>query len=566
VCASHCNLIFVPEESNMLLSRIKIRTRLQILTLIFSLALVVVGAAGLYSLKHMGGSLHEANNELKHIVSFSEMDNQLLQIRLNLVYMMALNDPEQIKAKVADLDKRSQRIHELLTHLEKSELEQKEKEYLAQFKSGYTAYLAQGLKLAEAIKAAIDAGSATQRDAALSFAVTTVAPLYAKPAEAIAGIMDFNIKSNDATYASDMSRYQTTFGFMIALIGGAIFGGVALGTIIARSCTVPLARMLEMLKDIANGDGDLTKRLAVTGNDEVAQLGSSFNTFVEKLHDIIVRVSRNSSLVASAAVELSATAEQMALGTEHMTNQISSVSIAGEEMSATSGDIAKNCAMAAEGSGRASDSARLGAEVVNESIVIMNRIAGRVQQSAATVSGLGARSDQIGEIIGTIEDIADQTNLLALNAAIEAARAGEQGRGFAVVADEVRALAERTTRATKEISAMIRTIQQETRQAALEMEQGVGEVSKGTEEAARSGSALGEILELIYAVSSQVNQIAIAAEEQTATTAEISNNIMQASNLVTATARGTEETAVAANELAKLSDELNLLVGRFKLA
>ena len=166
-------------------------------------------------------------------------------------------------------------------------------------------------------------------------------------------------------------------------------------------------------------------------------------------------------------------------------------------MSDTSGDIAQNCQMAAEGAQRASQSARNGAVVVERTIAVMNQIAVTVQESAKTVANLGERSDQIGTIIGTIEDIADQTNLLALNAAIEAARAGEQGRGFAVVADEVRVLSERTTRATREISEMIKTIQRETKSAVSAMEQGVHQVESGTSEAEKSGAALQDILQQV---------------------------------------------------------------------
>lgn len=196
----------------------------------------------------------------------------------------------------------------------------------------------------------------------------------------------------------------------------------------------------------------------------------------------------------------------------------------------------------------------------------MARIAERVRETAKTVGGLGTRSDQIGQIIGTIEDIADQTNLLALNAAIEAARAGEQGRGFAVVADEVRALAERTTKATKEIGAMIKAIQQETKSAVTFMEQEVNEVERGTAEAAESGKALEKILEQVGSVTMQVNQMATAAEQQTATTAEISGNIQQITDVVQSTARGAQETAAAARQLSNLSSELQHLIGQFHLA
>jgi methyl-accepting chemotaxis protein len=195
----------------------------------------------------------------------------------------------------------------------------------------------------------------------------------------------------------------------------------------------------------------------------------------------------------------------------------------------------------------------------------MGQIAEKVQETAKTVESLGARSDQIGAIIGTIEDIADQTNLLALNAAIEAARAGEQGRGFAVVADEVRALAERTTRATREIGEMIKAIQNETKGAVAAMEQGVSQVEMGTIEAARSGEALRDILEQINAVAMQVNQIATAAEEQTATTGEISRNMQQIIEVVHQTSFGAQESATAAAQLSGNAEELQRLIRQFKL-
>jgi methyl-accepting chemotaxis protein len=268
--------------------------------------------------------------------------------------------------------------------------------------------------------------------------------------------------------------------------------------------------------------------------------------------------------VAASAGSIQALSQNMSKGVESAAAQATSVATAGEEMSATSSDIAQNCSMAADSSQHTNQLASEGAEVIHATVEGMSRIASRVKSSAEVIDSLGARSDQIGAIVGTIEDIADQTNLLALNAAIEAARAGEQGRGFAVVADEVRALAERTTRATREISDMIKAIQKETKIAVQAMEEGVTEVARGTEDAARSGEALHAILQQLNEVTNQIHQIATAAEEQTATTSEISSNIHQITGIFNKTAQTAHHTSDEAGKLNKLSEDLQETVRRFK--
>ncbi|MBT1077274.1 hypothetical protein KJB29_18750 [Geobacter grbiciae] len=221
--------------------------------------------------------------------------------------------------------------------------------------------------------------------------------------------------------------------------------------------------------------------------------------------------------------------------------------------------------MAAGSSSKANESADSGASVVMATVEAMNTIYSQVRDVARSVANLGTRSDQIGEIVGTIEDIADQTNLLALNAAIEAARAGEQGRGFAVVADEVRALAERTTKATKEISQMIKSIQQETSAAVSSMNHGVTIVQDSTQKAGESGTALTEIKAQIDSVAQQMSQIATAAEQQTATTTEISNNIQMITQVVGETAKGAQESAEAASHLQEISEGLRQMVAHFRM-
>jgi methyl-accepting chemotaxis protein len=390
-------------------------------------------------------------------------------------------------------------------------------------------------------------------------------PNAAKVEEAIHKLNNTKIELALAKYNDSNTVAKTLISTTIVLTLVAIGIALLVGFLLTRSIVGPLGRMCSMIQDIAQGEGDLTKRLDDSSKDELAEVSRWFNIFIEKLHGIISMISNTSTQVAAASSQLNSTSERIATGAEEVAAQSATVATAGEEMSATSGDIAQSCQLAAEGAQRASQSANNGATVVERTVDVMSQIAAKVQESAKTVESLGERSDQIGAIIGTIEDIADQTNLLALNAAIEAARAGEQGRGFAVVADEVRALAERTTRATKEIGEMIKAIQRETKGAVAAMEQGVQQVEAGTVEAAKSGDALRDILGQVNDVATQVNQIATAAEEQTATTSEISNNMHQITQVVQETASGAHQSATAASQLYGNAEELQRLVKQFKL-
>ncbi|MRR53479.1 MAG: methyl-accepting chemotaxis protein [Deltaproteobacteria bacterium] len=364
-------------------------------------------------------------------------------------------------------------------------------------------------------------------------------------------------------------EFFTQYDKLKLLIVGLAVALLAVAVVVIRffihRLFAPVVRMSEMLVT-AQREDDLSQRLDYLKKDEVGEMCCAFNGFLDKLTDIIGTIARSAERLTTSGGTLFSASEMMAGSADEVASQTATVAVASEEMAVTSNDVAQNCALAADGSHRASATALSGSSVVQETIAMMNSIAVRVRKSAGTVENLGAQSDQIGEIVGTIEDIADQTNLLALNAAIEAARAGEQGRGFAVVADEVRALAERTTKATKEIGAMIKSIQQQTREAVSSMEEGVIEVDRGTAEAAKSGHALEEILEQINAVSMQVNQIATAAEEQTGTTNEISNNIQTITDVVRGTAEAAKNSATAAGELTVMAEELRSIVGKFKLA
>ena len=325
-----------------------------------------------------------------------------------------------------------------------------------------------------------------------------------------------------------------------------------------------ISHLADSIREIAEGDIDLTKRIAYEGNDEFGELATWFNSLIERLHDIIERVSNDTIRISATATQILRNAHLVARASQDASAQAGAVATASEEMAATSNEIAGNCQAAAQASQNSSRKAQSGSGLVQESVQIMSRIADQVTVAAKAIDELGSQSNQIGKIVGTIEEIADQTNLLALNAAIEAARAGEQGRGFAVVADEVRALAERTTRATKEIAQMIKSIQQHTKEAVGTMELGVKEVEKGTMETYRSGESLKEILEEINCVALQVSRIATAAEEQTATTNEISSNIHRVDLTMGRTSQCASESSKDAGELGKLSEDLQLSIKSFR--
>jgi methyl-accepting chemotaxis protein len=367
-------------------------------------------------------------------------------------------------------------------------------------------------------------------------------------------------------YTDDVDAHMKMVQVSIALALLAILGlNVLLAWLVANSITGPIKTVLDAITEISEGDGDLTRHLPVLAKNEMGAVGVRLNNFIDNLHAVITQVAVISTEVAISANQMHSSSEDIAKGAEQVVAQTASVATASEEMAATSEDIARNCHHAADGAQRASQAAQNGVAVVEATIAVMHQIADKVNSSAQTVEQLGARSEQIGAIVGTIEDIADQTNLLALNAAIEAARAGDQGRGFAVVADEVRALAERTTRATREIGEMIRAIQSETKGAVESMGLGVQQVQSGTLEAAKSGQALGEILEQINDVTEQVNQIATAAEEQTATTHEISSNMNRITQIIDATAKGSHQSARASSRMNVNAEELMLALGKFKI-
>ncbi|MEM8836311.1 MAG: methyl-accepting chemotaxis protein [Planctomycetota bacterium] len=343
-----------------------------------------------------------------------------------------------------------------------------------------------------------------------------------------------------------------------AVAAGGVFA-VLIAVLLLRAIITPIRAIVERLQEISDGDGDLTVRLRERGGDELAELGLAFNNFVRKLAAMVQSVREVSGAVAHGSDQVAAAATEIAASLEEQDRQAAQVSAAIEEMSAAVTEVARNSAEASDASERGRTNADEGRDVVAQTVLEVEGIATEVRESAQIISRLGAKSEQIGEIVSVINDIADQTNLLALNAAIEAARAGEHGRGFAVVADEVRKLAERTTVATEEVTSSIREIQEATRGAVTRIESSTGRADRGSELATSADVSLQSILGSTEELLGLVRGIAAATEQQSAASEEIARSIE-------GIASGTRESSAGARLASESAVDLNTQVERLRNA
>ena len=365
---------------------------------------------------------------------------------------------------------------------------------------------------------------------------------------------------NDQNVKRDQESGQAVLMIMVATLLAVVLSIIAALTI-TRQITRPLNDTLRVVERVASGD--LSQNLMIERKDELGKLQGSIQRMTLSLRELIGGIRDGVTQIASAAEELSAVTEQTSAGVNSQKVETDQVATAMHEMTATVQEVARNAEEASEAAVAADQQAREGERVVGEAIAQIERLASAVDHSSDAMGALKLESDKIGSVLDVIKSVAEQTNLLALNAAIEAARAGEAGRGFAVVADEVRSLAQRTQKSTEEIEGLIARLQSGTQQASTVMNSSRELTVSSVELTRRAGSSLESITRTVSAIQSMNQQIAAAAEQQSATADEINRSVINVRDVSEQTSAASEETAASSIELARLGNHLQVLVSRF---
>ncbi|MDO7897922.1 methyl-accepting chemotaxis protein [Pseudomonas sp. K18] len=495
-------------------------------------------------------------NSVPSIKALDEFSQITLRLRV-LSYRLLVNREPDIQQKTYDLfEQRNQQLRAAQTAYEKLISAPEERAAYDQ----YVQLLGQYRQLEERMKTLSRNNQIDELRTLLNTELLTNSDAINV---VIDRLLDINNQQAEDLNQGAAQQYSTAFNWVVTLLVIATGLTLLFAWLLTNSITRPIGSALEAAEEIAKGN--LTRPVTVDGSDEAGRLLRAMATMQDKLRDTLQRISGSATQLASAAEELNSVTDESARGLTMQNNEIEQAATAVNEMTSAVEEVARNAVSTSEASKNATTSAGDGRDLVQETVGAIERMSADVQSTATLIGNLADESRDIGKVLDVIRGLADQTNLLALNAAIEAARAGEAGRGFAVVADEVRALAHRTQQSTSEIERMIGSIQSGTEQAVDSMRNSTERAESTLNIARGAGLSLDTINTAIVEINERNLVIASAAEEQAQVAREVDRNLVNIRDLSVQSATGANQTSAASAELSRLAVDLNSMVGRFSL-
>ncbi|NMX62537.1 methyl-accepting chemotaxis protein [Pseudomonas sp. WS 5059] len=524
---------------------------------LLALMVFVLGGFALVQMANMRAQSDQVEtNWLPSVMAVGEMNQDLLRVRALTLRLLVNRDPQAVaqnEQKILDIKKQlhnAQSLYDALIVLPQ------ERVLFDRFKLEEQQYLQRQEQV-----------MAFSRQNQVEDAIKVVNGEMNHLADALAGTLGELVTLNKVSANQAATLAQQVFSqsrvWVIGMIALTALITVGLAVLLTRSIVLPLAQSVRVAQGVASGD--LTGEITVSGKDEPARLQQALKSMQENLRETILRISQSSSQLASASEELSSVTEDATRGLHQQSQEIEQAATAVNQMTAAVEEVASNAVATSQASRESDRIAQQGREQVHQTVLSIESLADDVTANATQVEDLAQKVYGISKVLDVIRAIAEQTNLLALNAAIEAARAGEAGRGFAVVADEVRALAHRTQQSTREIEQMIGGIQQGTDQAVSAMQQSNGRARATLDIAKSAGTALEEIASAFTLINERNLVIASASEQQAAVAREVDRNLMNIRDLAMQTSAGANQTSAASHELSRLAVDLNTMVARFSV-
>ncbi|KPY92637.1 Methyl-accepting chemotaxis protein [Pseudomonas syringae pv. tomato] len=548
---------YLPWKLSMSLRNMNIAPRAFLGFAIIGTLMLILGVFALSQMNKIRGATEDlANGNVPSIKSLDRFAEVSIRLRVLSYRLLVNRDPETQQKTIDLLAMRNKQITDAQAIYEKLISDPDERNLYGQ----YVQLLGQYRQLEERLKTLTRANKIEELQSLLNNELLS----NSDQMNVVLGkLVEINTAQLNQVKKDASREYDSAFNMVIGLLIAATLLTIVFAWMLIKSITTPIATALHAAETIAKGN--LTQPIQIDGSDEAGRLLLAMKTMQDKLRDTLQGISGSATQLASAAEELNAVTDESARGLVQQNNEIEQAATAVNEMTSAVEEVARNAVSTSQASRNAATSAGDGRDLVQETVSAIERMSGDVKGTAELIINLATESRDIGKVLDVIRGLADQTNLLALNAAIEAARAGEAGRGFAVVADEVRALAHRTQQSTSEIERMIGSIQSGTEQAVSSMRNSTERAESTLNIAKGAGMALNTINVAVEEINERNMVIASAAEEQAQVAREVDRNLVNIRDLSAQSTSGANQTSAASTELSRLAVDLNSMVSRFAL-